>query len=228
MAKAKKAVDRKSRMIAYNKKYKIRDTDIPARLSDYFEERGWDVPRAIDKALLRAAEIDEKREWKYIDITMYEYPIQTDRPRVFRNHIYSPNANAMRRYFESALKAIGEEIKLIATPSIIQIDGYIEMPSTIKPHEVLLYETGVLEPITKPDADNLGKTYLDMMLGSLILDDDIFYTMIISKHYSVMPRVEIKIAYLSEQESENMKKKIQARKSVKAAIDAGICVIGGK
>ena len=99
------------------------------------------------------------------------------------------------------------------------------MPPAVPPHEVLLFESRVLDPVTYPDYDNIGKCYTDMFKNVLVIDDDLFHIGQIRKFYSVIPRVEITIRYLKKHESDFVYKKIKNRKSVKELIEKGLCEI---
>lgn len=209
----------------YNTKYTKRISDPEKALREYFVSRNWNLEKAIKKAKKKMLQIEEEREYETIHITMYEYPMKTDRPRTFRGHTYSPNAAANHNYFEKAIKQVVKTFKLINTPAEVQIDAYIEMPSQVKPDEVILFEAKVLNPIDYPDYDNIGKCYTDMFKNVLAVDDDLFWKGTVRKFYSVTPRVEIVIRYLVKHESDFIYKKIKSRKSVKQAIETGQCVI---
>lgn len=216
---------RDQRIREYNTKYTKRISDPEKALREYFVSRNWNLEKAIKKAQKKMLQIEEEREYEAIHITMYEYPMKTDRPRTFRGHTYSPNAAANHDYFDKAIKQVIKTFKLINTPAEVQIDAYIKMPSQVKPDEVILFEAKVLNPIDYPDYDNIGKCYTDMFKNVLAVDDDLFWKGTVRKFYSVTPRVEIMIRYLVKHESDFIYKKIKSRKSVKQAIESGQCVI---
>lgn len=213
---------RKERMLAYNEKYANRVYQPTKDLIDYFSENGLDIKKASNKAKKKLLNILDHREYETISITMYEYPMKTDRPRsTMMGRTYSPNAAENHSYFERAIKKVGNAIKLINTPAEIVIDAYLEMPARVPPDEIILFEAKVLDVEDTPDYDNIGKCYTDIQKYVLILDDDIFHTGTINKFYSVKPRVEIRITYLKNHESEYIYKKLKARKSVKELIASG-------
>lgn len=209
----------------YEKQYPNRTTDLEKAVREYFKSRKWDYDKACKKAIRRLTQIEQEREYESIHIIMYEYPMKTDRPRVFRGHAFSPNAAANHEYFEKAIKKVVKSFKLINTPAEVYIDAYIEMPAAVPPHEVLLFETRVLDPVSYPDYDNIGKCYTDMFKNVLVVDDDIFHIGQIRKFYSVIPRIEITIRYLRKHESDFVYKKIISRKSVKELIKMGMCEV---
>ena len=216
-----KIKSRKQLIKSYNESYPNRTDDIEYHLRLYFQERNWDIEKASVKAKRKLEKIMEEREYQTIHITMYEYPMKTDRPRVFRNHMYSPNAADNHKYFEKAFKSIIKNFNLINTPATILIEAYMEMPKQIKPDGVILFEGKVLDVVDTPDYDNIGKCYTDILKNTLVTDDDLFHEGTIKKYYSVLPRVEITIRYLMSHESEYIYKKIKSRKTIKELISSG-------
>ena len=203
----------------YNNKYPEQIQDPTSRLKKYFEDNDLDFDKALTKADKKLRAIIKNRSYKTVRITMYEYPMKTDRPRHTKfGSTYSPNAKLNRTYFSKALKKVLGDIKLISTPAEIQIDAYLEMPNRVPPDEVILYEAGVLKVEDTPDYDNIAKCYTDMQLENLDLDDDLYYKATIRKFYSVLPRVELTIRYLASHESDYVFKKLKTRKSVKEAL----------
>lgn len=216
---------RKQLLKEYNEKYPIRIPDSTLALKHYFKTHGYNLEKAVRKATKKASQILERREYEHIRIVMYEYPMKTDRPRTFGGRTFSPNAKDNHDYFEKAVKSVTKSFKLINTPAEIEIDAYLEMPSNVPPDEVLLFEADILNPIKYPDYDNIGKCYTDIQKNVLIIDDDIFYKGVVRKHFSVTPRVEIVIRYLTCHESDYIYKMIKNRKSVKELIKCGQCEI---
>lgn len=210
---------RDSLLLEYNDAYPRIIQDAEARLRQYFDDHDLNFNKALKKAKTKLQTIIETRSYKTVRITMYEYPMKTDRPRHTRfGRTYSPNAKANRRYFEKALEKVIQDLKLINTPAAIQIDAYLEMPNRVPPDEIILFEAGVLKVEDTPDYDNIAKCYTDMQLGNLILDDDLYYKAIVRKFYSVLPRVEITVRYLATHESDYVFKKLKNRKSIQDAL----------
>lgn len=202
--------------------------DLKYHLTQYFNDRGWDINKATQKAIAKYKKICDQREYESIRIILYEYPMKTDRPRTISGHTFSPNASANHEYFEKAYKQVVKSLKLINTPAEIEIDAYMEMPKQVKPDEVILFESKVLKVVDTPDYDNIGKCYTDMLKNTLITDDDLFHVGTVRKYYSILPRVEIRITYIKLHESEYVYKKIKNRKSIKKLQEDGmvdLCVI---
>lgn len=216
-----KIKSRKTLLEEYNTNYPDRIYDPDNTLLLFFQNKGWDYEKAAKKALKKLNTINMDRKYNTIRFVMYEYPMKTDRPRTFRGHTFSPNAAANKTYFEKAVRKVIKQVKLITTPAQITIKAYMEMPAQVKPDEVILFELGVLNPVTTPDYDNIGKCYTDILKDTIISDDDIFYKGTIEKYYSVLPRVEIIITCLEKHESDFIFKKLKSRKSIKELMDAG-------
>lgn len=217
-----KIKSRKKKITEYNEKHPDRVYDSMRCLRSYFAERKWDFDKACKKANVKLEKILEQREYQSIEIIMYENPMQTHRPRTTQyGSIYSPNAAENHKYFEKAIKSVVKTLKLVNTPAEISVEAYIEMPAQIKPDEVILFEAKVLNVLDKPDYDNIGKCYTDILSDVLITDDDIFYSGKVTKYYSVLPRVVIRITYLKAHESDYIYKKIKSRKKIKEGIRSG-------
>lgn len=225
-----KIKSRKKKIEEYNKKYPDRNYDPEKSLRQYFKLHNLDYEKAAKKASKKLEVIYQEREYESIHIIMYEYPMKTDRPRTTKfGSIYSPNAAENHKYFEKAIlqisKSLNKSLKLINTPAEIQIDAYLEMPSQVKPDEIILFESKLLDIIDMPDYDNIGKCYTDILKNVLITDDDLFHKGSICKYYSVIPRVEITIRYLKSHESDYIYKKIKSRKHIKEMINNGQVVL---
>ena len=220
-----KIITREERMRRYNRKYPVKNPDAEQRIRDYFDANNLDLEAAAGKASEKALRIIDRREYESIDITMYEYPMQTDRPRVVHGHAYSPGAAQNRSYFRRSLGDLAKVVGEITTPTEFTVDAYLEMPPTVPPDEVILFESKILVPESKPDADNIGKSYMDMVVETLLVDDDIVHDLHIRKWYSLLPRVEIRITYLRSHESDYLYGKLRSRRGVKEGLKTGRIVM---
>ena len=132
-------------------------------------------------------------------------------------HVYSPKAKEDNMYMK---RLIGEELDelkyLICTPSIVDVNVYIETPKQFNNVDIFLSEMGIIRPIKKPDWDNIGKKYTDMLNLNVWIDDDIVIDGAVHKYYSILPRVEINIRYLNmfynKQQYNQMRKRKQYEK----------------
>lgn len=114
-------------------------------------------------------------------------------------HVYSPVAMGDSKYMKRLRDdEILELNDLIYTPCILTIDAYLKIPKVFNRTETILAEMGQIRPVCKPDWDNIGKKYSDMMNGIVWYDDAYVISGTVNKYYSTLPRVEIKIQYLNK------------------------------
>lgn len=219
---------RSEKMEEYNHKYPIRTADpdalVETTLRNYIDQQK-NPEKVIAKAREKALRIINNREYETIHILMYEYPFKTDRPRTYLGHTWSPGAAENKSYFNRALKKINKTLKLINTPGEIELVAYLEMPKRVPPDEVILFETRLLKPVDKPDYDNIGKCYTDMFTWILTTDDDIFWRGEIRKYYSLVPRVDITIRYVTKHESDYIYRKLKSRKTIQEGIASGQIIL---
>lgn len=153
--------------------------------------------------------------FKEYNIKLFENPEGSERPRtalVNRHnlsnmakenssfiHIYSPCAKEDSVYLKRLITddELYELDSLICTPSIVDINIYIPTPNSFNGVQAFLAEMGLVRPIKKPDWDNAGKKYTDMLNLNVWIDDDIVIDGSVHKYYSILPRVEINIKYLN-------------------------------
>ena len=78
--------------------------------------------------------------------------------------------------------------------------------------EKVAAELGFIRPISKPDWDNVGKTYCDMIQDLLIYDDSFIIEGTTKKFYSIKPRIEITLSYMEDFDSDFNRNKILKKK----------------
>jgi Holliday junction resolvase RusA-like endonuclease len=145
--------------------------------------------------------------WKKISYTIYLLPKATPRPRSGRNGIfYVKGAKDNKKFFEDFVK--NKDIHLITTPTKFYCRSYLPIPKSMNPVEKVVAELGFIFPISKPDWDNLGKAYCDMIQGILLYDDSLVIKGVSEKYYSIKPRIEIDIYYMEDYDSSFNKSKI--------------------
>lgn len=168
------------------------------------------------------AEILQKRndminilQYNSLKIILYEDPEGSPRPRFrlvnrknFANqalanpsfvHVYSITGASDQRFMKRLLSEndfFGIQ-ELIYTPSDIVIDIFKVTPSSFNRIDTVLAEIGLIDPVTKPDWDNIGKKYSDMFNSNIWLDDNLVKSGTVRKFYSILPRVEIYLDYLN-------------------------------
>ena len=147
--------------------------------------------------------------WKEEKFIIYLLPKGTPRPRSTSkgSFFYVKGAKDNKTFFKKQLMNM-EDLPYITTACEFECNSYFPIPKGMKAIEQLLAEYGFVRPISKPDWDNLGKTYSDM-IQDIILDDDAFIIEGASrKYYSWKPRIEITIRYMTDYDSSFNKNKI--------------------
>lgn len=153
-------------------------------------------------------------EWKYISFIFWFLPKATPRARYtgFGKHFYVSDAmnnqKLMLNYVEEHLK----DFPMITTACKFYCDTYFPTPSAMTKEEKVRAELKLIRHMSKPDWDNLGKTYSDMIQNTIIMDDSIIVDSRVSKYYSIKPRIEITIEYADRYDSKYNRKNITKRK----------------
>ena len=148
-----------------------------------------------------------KIKWNRLSYTIYLLPKATPRPRMGnRGVFYVKGAKDNKKFFENFIK--DQDVILITTPVKFYCTSYFPIPKSMKGIEKVAAELGFIRPISKPDWDNVGKAYCDMIQDILIYDDSLVVEGVSKKFYSVKPRIEITIEYMEDYDCEFNKKKI--------------------
>ena len=151
-------------------------------------------------------------KWETFDFTVYLVPKATPRPRhnIKRNVFYVSGAKDNKDIFNKFF--VKQDVPMITTPCKYTCITYYPIPSSMSKVEQILAEMGLIRPISKPDVDNVFKTYSDMVQGTLLFDDSLIVEGVSKKFYSFKPRIEIHIEYMSEHDSNYNNKKIFKKK----------------
>lgn len=145
--------------------------------------------------------------WLSQSFTIYLLPKGTPRPRSGRFGFYVKGASDNRKYFEKYLE--NKDVNFVTTPCMFTCQTYLPTPQSMTKVEKVLAEEGYIRPTSKPDWDNLAKTYCDMIQGFLIYDDAIIIHGECDKFYSSKPRIEITLYWMEHFDSVFNKKKIE-------------------
>lgn len=150
-------------------------------------------------------------KWKKHSFVIYLVPKGTPRPRCGQRGIfYVKGAKDNHERFKEFLSKY-EDIDIIYTPCKFECRSYLPIPSSMNKVEQLIAEMGFIRPISKPDWDNLGKAYCDMIQETLLLDDAYVIEGISKKFYSIKPRIEIDIEYMEDFDSDFNRKKVERK-----------------
>ena len=184
------------------KEYLIEYGDVPRReverISNFLESHNLSrLKTSIFDEIKRINRI----EWKRETFTIYLLPKATPRPRSTSNgsFFYVKGAKDNKTFFRKEVDKM--DLPFITTPCRFKCISYLPIPKSMKPVDQLLAEYGFIRPISKPDFDNLAKTYADMITDVILSDDSLVVDGYSSKYYSWKPRIEITIEYMVEHDS---------------------------
>ncbi len=206
--------NRKQKMIEYQNKF----GHIP---KDYIQRLNWlyDTLKIDDKKsdeILKARNMMiESMHYETIRLVMYEIPEYTPRPRARIVHkkdiinaatgsnafiqVYSITGRQNREYMKMFVNSNLSELEsLLCTPCDIEYRTYFPTPKYYNKTQIFLAEIGLDRPISKPDFDNIEKSYADSFTSNIWIDDIIVVDASIKKYYSVLPRIEIDLMYSNQ------------------------------
>lgn len=189
---------KKENLKLYAEKYRNIDSDLKKRIYEYIESHRFSSKdfEELDKDIDRILNIDKE----IIKIVLDIIPEPTPRPRLnFRNgNFYVSNAKTNNEFFKVLVSK--EELlqDKIYTPVTFTCNTYFPIPSGMNKKEVILAELGLIRPPITKDWDNLGKTYSDMIQKWLLINDGLITKGTSEKFWSLKPRVEITLEYLTE------------------------------
>jgi Holliday junction resolvase RusA-like endonuclease len=153
-----------------------------------------------------------KTKWEELEFVVYFLPKSTPRPRSGKHGFYVKGASDNSKSFKDFIENSEKDFGIITTPTIFRVDIYLPTPSGMNRIEKILSELKLIRPIVKPDWDNAGKTYSDMIQKHLLLDDCIIIDGQTRKYYSAKPRIEMNLKFMTKYDCKFNKKKIEAWK----------------
>lgn len=162
-----------------------------------YEEKYGDIPITLEKRLSYIGKGHPNykgKEWNKINMIFYLEPKSTPRPRLSRSGVFYVKGSAENKKFFTKYAEINK-LPYINTECQIYIKCFLPTPKSMSKQDKADAEVGNIRPLTKPDFDNLAKTYCDMMNGILISDDSIITKGTLEKFYSIKPRIEIELLY---------------------------------
>lgn len=201
-------------MLKSEKEYEEKYGDIPLNEEERLQiliNRLNKTKRKKKKNIFDEIKRIESITWSTYSFTMYLVPKATPRPRAntLTGIFYVVGASNNKKMFQKYFKEHPHE--MIHTPMYFNVDVYFPTPSSMNLEEKILAEKRLIRPISKPDFDNVAKTYADMLTGSLIYDDALIIDGRCNKFYSIKPRIEITITYMDEFDSLFNRKKIESQ-----------------
>lgn len=192
----------------YESEYGNISRDSSKRLSDFLSEHQINrLKRDVFSEMKRINLIN----WKSETFVIYLLPKATPRPRstVNGSFFYVKGAKDNKVFFQRAIRDM--DLPYIDTPCKFHCTSYLPIPKSMNSTDQILAEKGFIRPVSKPDFDNLVKTYSDMLQDVILDDDKLIIEGTSSKYYSWKPRIEITIEYMEDFDSEFNKKKIKKK-----------------
>ena len=193
----------------YNEKYGNIPKDADGRLTYLKTERKINEKNevGIESRINRFQKIG----WKEIMFTIYLLPKATPRPRSTSrgSFFYVQGASDNKKYFHNYIKDM--EYETIYTPCKFDVRTYFPIPASMNKEEAVVSELGYGFPTSKPDWDNVGKTYSDMIQDTIIADDSLIICGRSLKFYSVKPRIEIRVQYMEDYDLDYNRKKMERK-----------------
>ena len=178
----------------YEREYRWIDDDAYQRLINYIKNhnlRKSDIT-LLQKEIKRISKIS----WNYLKIILDILPEPTPRPRFTSfGHFYVKNAHTNNTFVKHMVQSDKDLYHYITTPCHFIVKNYFPIPKAFSRVNTILAELGCIEMIGRPDWDNLGKTYSDMIQKWILSDDALIIHGESYKYYSLKPRVEILIEY---------------------------------
>ena len=196
----------------YKEEFSIVSDDSYERLVDYLSAHP-----LKDKERLRLADrIKEitNIDMNYLKIILDIIPEPTPRPRLSGKIFYVKNSRTNNEFVRLMVKNDEDMYHFITTPCEFVVKTYFPIPKNFNREDTILAELGLIEMISRPDWDNLGKTYSDMIQKWILADDSLIIDGRSIKAYSLKPRVEILIKYKLEHSCKHNKKLMENAKSV--------------
>lgn len=161
------------------------------------------------------------RKWNKMDFTFYMIPKPTSRPRTtsFHKRFYVKDASDNNELFKTFIEECTDINFTVTTPTKLYCDIFLPTPTGMNKFEKILSELKLIYAISRPDWDNLGKTYSDMIQGFFLLDDSLIVDGNVRKFYSTKPRIEIHLEFMDEYDCKFNKRKIENWKTVEPLKD---------
>lgn len=200
-------------IMEYKEKYSQIPKDFMERLQWLYREYPY-KQKHLQNILSKIDQL-ESTEWETVQYVFYMDPKGTPRPRLNPNSFtfYVSGAADNKRMFEEFAEMHSNMEFVISTPTIIRCRSYTKTPSTMTMEEKMAAELQLIHNVTKPDWDNIAKTYCDMIQDALVIDDSIVVRGEVEKFYSCLPRVEVDVTYMLKYDCKFNKRTMEKRKT---------------
>lgn len=202
-------------VLEYHEKYKDIPKDYMERLSYLF--RICPYTKEDINQLLQKIEALKRGMWESVTYIFYMVPIPASRPKLNRKtfKFYVKDAKDIKTVFDQFKKECSGMDCVVSTPSKLSAKVYMETPKGMTTQEKIAAELELIHHVNNPDWDNLGKQYCDMVQKTLISNDSIVCKGEVEKFYSILPRIEVTLEYMTAYDCRYNKRTIEKRKSFK-------------
>lgn len=106
-----------------------------------------------------------------------------------------PKSAAFKKHVQQSYNSLGIDSQLEGALHM-EIAIYRKIPKSFSKKMRQMAIDGIVRPVSKPDADNLAKTFMDALNGLAYKDDSQIVTLVASKYYAEEPYAFIQIQTL--------------------------------
>lgn len=209
----RKRKSQKEQMQEYHSAYDHIPKDYMERLAYLYQESKFtkeDMNYLFSK-------IDEltTAKWNWVKYIFYMDPKATPRARLNPNTFtfYVSGAKFNKDIFNKFKEQHSDMEVVISTPCHIETKTYFKTPTSMSIREKMAAELELLAHVNNPDWDNLGKSYSDMVQETLVSNDSIVSRGEVQKFYSILPRIEVTVHFMTVYDCKYNKRTIESRKS---------------
>lgn len=202
-------------ILDYHEKYSTIPKDYMQRLAYLY--RAYPYKKSDLEQLMRKVDTLANVSWDSVTYIFYMNPKSSPRPRLNTKTFtfYVKDAKNFKQVFDEFKESHSDMDCVISTPCTIETKCYIETPKGMSLQEVMAAELELIHHVNAPDYDNLAKTYTDMVQKTLVSNDSIIFKGTSEKFYSILPRIEITIKYMTAYDCKYNKRSVEKRKSFK-------------
>lgn len=199
------------KLIEYDKKYGEISKDNVERFLELLNDKN--IKTKDIKAIKDKIEAIKSITCSRLDFILYMEPEASPRPRLGKfGSFYVKGARNNNDFFSELTELLEGKFEKIVTANRMIMDMYLPIPEGMNRTDALLAELKLIRPLSRPDWDNFGKTYSDMIQKHLLLEDCLVVDGEVRKFYSLKPRIEFSIIYQDKFDSKYNKKKVESWK----------------
>ncbi len=132
-----------------------------------------------------------------ISFTVIGEPVPKARPKPYFNrytkkmHSYIPTKSRRAEYDFKMQSLQYKPAEPLTCAISLRVVVYRSIPKSFSIKKKVLAENGDISPTTRPDIDNFAKLVMDSLNKIFWNDDSQVITLVVSKHYSNRPRIEV-------------------------------------